>query len=152
MRQMLQWLVRWAAMVATKYRKDKEGKTPYERIKGTRCKMEVVPFGEVVCYKELSDGSNKENKLECKWQEGIWLGHAARTTETIIGTQEGVVKAWAIRRRPEEERWNWEMVNDMRGTPGCPVPGRGGIRIPIRIRVNVDEAAVPVVVEERVQE
>ena len=35
-------------MVATKYRKDKEGRAPHEKIKGTKCKMEVVPFGETV--------------------------------------------------------------------------------------------------------
>ena len=44
-------------------------------------------------------------------------------------------------------KWNWELVDEMRGSPGHLVPGRGGGRIPIRIKVSVDETAVPVAFE-----
>ena len=41
----MQWLVRWAAMLYSRYKVGLDGKTAYERQKGRKCKMEVVPFG-----------------------------------------------------------------------------------------------------------
>ena len=46
----MQWLVRWAAMVQTRFKEGKDGKTPWERMRGKRCDIEVVPWGEVVWY------------------------------------------------------------------------------------------------------
>ena len=43
-------------------------------------------------------------KLESDWLEGVWIGHCDRSNEAILGTAEGVVRAWAIRRRPDGER------------------------------------------------
>ncbi len=87
-------------MVRTRYSKGRDGKTAYERMKGTKCDIPVVAFGELVWYKELKDGGTKENKLESPLQEGIWLGHVSRTTETLIGTIADVVKVWSTRRSP----------------------------------------------------
>lgn len=42
--------------------------------------------------------------MKSDWMEGMWLGHARATSEIIISTKEGVVKAWSTKRRPEEER------------------------------------------------
>ena len=64
------------------------------------------------------------------------MGHMNRTTEAIIGTREGVVKAWAIKRRSEGERWNIENINGVRGTPAEPVPGQGKRRVPIKVRMG----------------
>ena len=59
----LQWLVRWAAMLHSRVRRGSDGKTAYERQKGRRCKMEVVPFGECVHYRKLkSDDKNKRRE------------------------------------------------------------------------------------------
>ena len=45
------WLVRWAAMLLSRFGKGKDGKTPYERQRGRKCELEIVPFGEVVWYR-----------------------------------------------------------------------------------------------------
>ena len=42
----VQWLLRWAAMVGSRYKVGADGRTPYERLKGRRCNMVAMPFGE----------------------------------------------------------------------------------------------------------
>ena len=45
------WMIRWAAMARSRYKKGQGGLTPYQRQKGRRCELEVVPFGEVVMFR-----------------------------------------------------------------------------------------------------
>ena len=90
----MQWLVRWAGMLYSRFRKGKDGRTPYQMQKGRVCKTPVVPFGEKVMYKKLKDGG-KKNALDSEWEDGIWLGHARSSNETLIGTSRGVIRAWA---------------------------------------------------------
>ena len=49
-------------------------------------------------YKEIRPGKERANKLESEWREGLWLRHSRRSNEAIIGTREGVVRAYAIKR------------------------------------------------------
>ena len=123
----LQWLVRWVAMAHSRFSVGSDGKTAYERQTGKKCKMEVVPFGEKVMYKRLDDKGDKNNKLESNWEDGIWLGHARRSNEVIIGTKEGAVRAWAVRRRAEGDRWDGELMKQIRGTPQ-PDPNTEGLK------------------------
>ena len=52
------WMIRWAAIVCTKYNVGKDGKTPHERKGGRRCKLKVIPFGEKgVVPRAQTDGS-----------------------------------------------------------------------------------------------
>jgi len=129
----VQWAVRWAGMLISCYQVGEDGKTPYERIRGRRCKVPIAKFGERVLYKELEDGKADRAKIESAWKSGIWLGIKGRTREHIIGTDQGVIKAFTVRRRPEEEKWSLEEVSSVRGTPGNPRPGRMTMRIPVRV-------------------
>ena len=88
------WMVRWAAMLVSRFLVDKDGRTAYERRTGRRCRVPVVPFGEKVWYRELKTKTGKQNNAESNWQRGLWVGHASNSNESIIGTTEGVVKAW----------------------------------------------------------
>ena len=136
----VQWMVRWAAMLATRYTVGRDGRTPHERIKGRRCNELVVPFGELVWYKQLKLSTDSTQKLESCWHEGVWIGQNQRSNEVLIGTTSGVVKAFAVKRRPDEERWNKDAIINMQGTPEHPVPGMPGRRIPIAIHVDRHEA------------
>ena len=97
------WLVRWAAMLLSRFGKGKDGKTPYERQRGRKCELELVPFGEVVWYRLPEVAVDRHQALEERWAKGVWLGHARHSSETLIGTPKGVVKAWAIRRMAERQ-------------------------------------------------
>ena len=54
----MQWLVRWAAMLLSRYRVGEDSKTPYERQKGKACDLEVVLFGEM-WFRTLSESVGK---------------------------------------------------------------------------------------------
>ena len=92
-------------MIQTRFKEGSDGKTAWERMKGKRCDLEVVPFGEKVWYKKLAKPGSRKNVMNSQWEEGIWLGHMSRTTEVVIGTAEGVVKAWKGR---EQEKGRGE--------------------------------------------
>ena len=57
----LLWIIRWAAMVYSSYKVGEDGKTAYERQKGRRRKLGVVPIGELVMYKKLGEQPRKAN-------------------------------------------------------------------------------------------
>ena len=102
-----------------------------------------MPFGEQVWFKALRRTKQRTNKFESEWQEGIWLGHARASDETIIGTPEGVVRAWAVKRRSAEEQWNAEALKNVKGTPRQPNPNRPGSDIPIRVTFEDPNNAEP---------
>ena len=80
----LPWLVRWGAMLYSRCVVREDGKTAYERLKGRKCNMEVVPFGEMIFFKQLRDGQGGERKMDTEWSEGIWLGHANGQPEYLL--------------------------------------------------------------------
>ena len=82
-------------MLQVRYRTGSDGKTPHEKIRGRKCKEPIVPFGELVWYKQLKESHEQRGKLETTWQEGIWLGQRNKSNEVLIGTKDGVVKSWA---------------------------------------------------------
>ena len=47
--------------------------------------------------------------------------------ESVEGCVENTVLALAVRRRPEGERWNKEMILEIKGTPAKPNPTSEGI-------------------------
>ena len=48
------------------------------------------------------------------------LGHTRNSAEALIGTLNGVVRAWAVRRKPAEERWKDDIISAMTATPKDP--------------------------------
>ena len=113
------WMVRWAAMMVSRFLVGKDGLTAYERRRGRKCRIPVVAFGEKVWYKEIRPGKERTNKLESEWREGLWLGHSRRSNESIIGTREGVVRACAVKRMDEESRWDAKYLLEMKGDPAA---------------------------------
>ena len=73
--------------------------------------MEVVPFGEMVWYRL------PEIAVEERWAKGVWLGHARHSSEALVGTDKGVVKAWAIRRMADGQQGDGDMVRNSRDPP-----------------------------------
>lgn len=135
----LQWMIRWAAMCITRYSVGTDGKTPYERITGRKCKATVIPLGESIWYKELRTDQKRRRTLMSEWHEGIWLGQARNSTESIVGHKDGVVGAWAIRRKINEEKWSKEKIDEVRGNPAQPNPEKQSSYIPTAIRVDMPD-------------
>ena len=125
------------------YQVGDDGRTAFERIKGRKCRSPIAIFGERVWYMELDDGKDKRPNIEKRLMDGIWLGINGRTGEHIIGTAQGVVKAYTVKRRPKEERWSLQQIHELRGTPGKPSPGASDQRIPVRVRVPEQPIKAP---------
>ena len=133
-----EWIFRWAAMLCSRYLVGTDGRTAYERRRGRRCKVPVVSFGELVHFKELHpDG--KRDKWASDWHFGVWLGHTRDSNEMLVGTEHGVRRTYAVKRLPEEERWNKDKVKNLVGTPRQPDPKRGGLQVPVQVRFEEEE-------------
>ena len=87
------WLVEHASHLYSRYRVGTDGRTPMERTRGRRIKRPVCELGEQILYMPLKAG--RGGKYDAKFHKGIYLGSMMRTGETIIGTNEGVVRARA---------------------------------------------------------
>ena len=47
----------------------------------------------------------------------MWLGHARHTPEAVIATEVGITKAYAVKRQPEDQRWDDERIKKIIGSP-----------------------------------
>ena len=53
-----------------------------------------------------------------RFADGIWLGTRKRTDEHVIATVDGdIVFTRSVRIQPEENQWNFDWFNSIRGTP-----------------------------------
>ena len=109
------WMVTHAAGTLNRHQVGKDGMTAYRRLRGKDHEVKVAEFGECVLY--MTPGITGKNKLDARWEKGIWLGIRDRSGEIIVGTPEGCMKVRSIRRRPDEERWIREGWHSMRGVP-----------------------------------
>ena len=87
-------------------------------------------------YTRPRDGIEKKNKAETEWFEGIWLGPATGSSEVLVGTAAGVVRAYSIKRFDPSQQWDLQAILGMQGTPQKPDPNKPGIHILIRIRLE----------------
>ena len=60
-----------------------------------------------------------------------------RTSESIVGTRDGVFRAGAIRRKPADKRWSAAFLRVLKGCPQQPVSGRDSIKMPKYVRPEV---------------
>ena len=127
------WMVRWVAMNVSRYQVGTDGMTAYERRRGRKCKVPAVSFGEKVWYKKR-DKPKDQQKSEPKWERAIWLGHTRDSNETIVGTADGVYRAYAVKRMLEIERWDPDFIKNLQGIPQQPDPRKRGIAVPISFR------------------
>jgi len=61
----------------------------------------------------------------------------------LVGTKDGVQKAWTVRRRPEAERWDHDLVANMKGTPQRMSADLPGEERPVAVDVEPPEEGEP---------
>ena len=116
------WMVEFAAVLVNRYEVGRDGKTPYERLKGKNSKVLGLEFGEKLHFRRSRAGG-KLAKLDMAWSDGVFLGFRSQSGEVIVGTEDGVMKTRTVRRKPEEERWHEENLKMVGGVPWRPSPG-----------------------------
>ena len=101
----------------------------------------MTEFGEAVLY--LKAKSKGVDKLDCRWEPGIWLGVLDSTGEVLIGTNEGVIRGRDFRGYTDaEDRWDKSQAMSVVGTPWQPAPGKPEDVVPVRVRFQ-DEQEQP---------
>ena len=119
-------------------RSDKQdGMTAFVRLRGRPWRVPLPSFGESIEFMRRT-----RHNLESRWEPGIFLGMRERTTEKIVGTKEGIYVVQSIRRRPEGERYDADMVKGIRGLPWMPRPeDEAAVELPepITLRPEVPE-------------
>ena len=77
------------------------------------------------------------NKLDSRWDTGIFLGVRGGSGEIIVGTKLGVLKARSFRRKgSEDEIWDAKELSEMKGTPWEPILGRVGVQLKTAIQLH----------------
>ena len=142
---LLGWLIEHVGTLYTLYAYDenaKDGLTPYRKIKGRDWNIALPPFGECVYYRVRTT-----HKLDVRWDTGIFLGIRLHTTEKIIGSSKGVVAVQSIRRKPEDQQWDVELLQSIQGTPWAPNPStargaREALELPEPLAISVEQPDV----------
>ena len=75
---------------------------------------QVVPFGEVVIF---HDTGPIKCELRPNWNFGVWLGRDSQDDMHILGTRQGIVKARCIKRTILSERYDQQLLLQMKGKP-----------------------------------
>ena len=73
--------------------------------------------------------SEGKDKLETRWERGIFAGAGEESGELYALTDAGAIKVRGYKRSPEEVRWNQEELGTAEGLPWQLVPGRTGIEV-----------------------
>ena len=111
------WIIQHAGFVLTHYQVGKDGRTAYERLKGKKMNIELCKLGKKIFYMPLKVGNGLAS-AEARYKTGVWLGVDEKTSEIFVGTPDGdVVKARSTKRRPDEDRWDAELIQNITGFP-----------------------------------
>ena len=92
----------------------------------------------------LKLGTKGRDKLDSRWEIGVWMGVKDETSDCIIGTPEGTVKARDFKRIADPaKRWDKDLVKALRGPPWQPILGRNDEAILVRVRL-AEEGSEPI--------
>ena len=89
-------------------------------------------------------------KLEPKFEKGVWLGVCPRTDEGIVGTPAGIVRTGTVKRQAIEDAWKASSLLSISTTPWT--TGRQSKRHELTVEndeeeeeeiVKVDESELP---------
>jgi hypothetical protein len=110
------WLVDYAAYLVNRLEVGKDGKTSYERSKGKKATVIGIEFGEKLLWKAKVVGPLQ--KINPRWQYGMFVGVNHRSGELYIATQEGkIYVVRTVKRIPVEHRWQEECLSWIQSVP-----------------------------------
>ena len=78
----MEWIIEYVAVIISRHKVGKDGKTPYRRLMGRESRAGIVEFGEqVLGLPRRSPESRRKRALKSKWVLGTWVGIVGRTNE-----------------------------------------------------------------------
>lgn len=132
------WMVRHAAIIFNSFRKDDDGRTPWEHAKGRPFSKKIAVLGESVHF--LLPNSLGHDKLDSRWGSGIWLGVFEDSGEYLVGTRHGIIRCRTFKRKADPaQRWNLKEIYEMKGTLWEPSLGDKCTFKDLKPRVSFDK-------------
>lgn len=101
----LRWMLEFSSVLLNRYLVGKDGKTPYERMKGTASQMLGLEFAEAVMFRRVPT-PGRLGKLDSLWEKGLLVGYKSTSGEYMVVNGEGACRTRTVRRLPFEHRWN----------------------------------------------
>jgi hypothetical protein len=113
----LTWLCDYTGYMMNRMEVARDGKTPYERVKGKKAEVIGLEFGERVLWKHPP--GRTMDKISARWGQGLFVGVKAKSNELIIidGDTKEVKMVRTVRRVPEEQRWKAEYLEWVEAVP-----------------------------------
>ena len=113
----LTWLCEYTGYMMNRMEVARDGKTPYERVKGKKAEVIGLEFGERVLWKHPPGRSM--DKINSRWGHGMFVGVKAKSNELIVidGDSKEVKFVRTVRRVPEEQRWKVENLEWVETVP-----------------------------------
>jgi hypothetical protein len=109
-------MINYAGSLLSRFLRGEDGRTGYERSTGKSWRVQLPEFGECVLFQPLK-GERDTKKVEPRFESGIFLGIQEGTAMRWIGTADGVVRTWTIKRVPDDEKWQRSLLDQMVGLP-----------------------------------
>ena len=59
----VQWMIRWSVMLTSRFSIGRDGRSAFERRRGRKCKISLVPMGEKVWHRESREGKDRKKQI-----------------------------------------------------------------------------------------
>ena len=140
----LAWLVDFAGTAVNRYEVGRDGKTPFERLRGKQLILIGVKFGENVNFRRTAVGVRMA-KLDSLWSDGVFLGYRSVSGEVVVGSESGVFKTRTVRRRTNAVGINrtWTWLEECRGKLRTSVDIEEGIMPAVDVGMERPEGEIP---------
>ena len=93
------WLIRHSAILINIAKVGDDGKTAYERRKGKKFLRSIPEIGECIWF--LRPESVGKDKLDTRWENGIFVGLREESGEIFVSNEQGVIKIRSYLQRPK---------------------------------------------------
>ena len=120
-----QWLIELIHVIINRHQSGHDGKTAHSRIYNKHPQELEVKFGEqVICkYTPSGDRNLRKQSLASKWRKGTWVGIDIKSGMHIVVLKSDVaVRVRTIKRRPDSEKWDPDVLLNITCTPRIPNP------------------------------
>ena len=98
--RIIAFIPEYGAYLANRLKIGEDGKVPFERLRGKKPTVLGLEFGEKVLYKRKIGA--KLEKLNPRWDYGIFVGVRRKSNQVMISTPEGISYSRSVKRIPVE--------------------------------------------------
>jgi len=115
----MSWMLEHTAHLQTALVRGKDGRTPWQKVRGREFNMRSLGFGEECTFKLPAKGPrfNKDGNMTNRSELGIFLGYDDHTNQYVYAAQDGIHMSRSVQRRPTQERWQFSKIAEIKATP-----------------------------------